>query len=100
MDSLSCFLKTTRMRVESISSWATWLFKCANPILEYLSMTTSCNNYVCYTALIALKARDTCLWYLDSSCTRHMIGNKPLFKTLFEGKIDTITFGDGSKSII
>ena len=29
-----------------------------------------------------------------------MIGNKGLFKTLFEGKIETITFGDGSKSVI
>ena len=29
-----------------------------------------------------------------------MTGNKALFKTLFEGKIGTITFGDGSKSVI
>ena len=29
-----------------------------------------------------------------------MTGNKGLFKTLFEGKIGTITFGDGSKSVI
>ena len=29
-----------------------------------------------------------------------MIGNKGLFKTLFEGKIGTVTFGDGSKSVI
>ena len=29
-----------------------------------------------------------------------MIGNKALFKTLFEGKIRTVTFGDGSKSVI
>ena len=28
-----------------------------------------------------------------------MIGNKALFKTLFEGKIGTVTFGDGSKSV-
>ena len=26
--------------------------------------------------------------------------NKALFKTLFEGKIGTITFGDGSKFVI
>ena len=31
---------------------------------------------------------------------QHMTGNKALFKTLFEGKIGTITFGDGSKSVI
>ena len=29
-----------------------------------------------------------------------MIGNKALFKTLFEGKIGTVTLGDGSKSVI
>ena len=77
-----------------------WLFKCANTILEYLCITTCCNIYVCYTALTALKACDTCLWYLDSGCSRHMTGNKVLFKTLFEGKIGTITFGDGSKLVI
>ena len=58
------------------------------------------NNYLCYTALTALKARDSCFWYLDSGCSRHMTGNKGLFKTLFEGKIGTVTFGDGSKSVI
>ena len=29
-----------------------------------------------------------------------MTGNKGLFKTLFEGKIGTVTFGNGSKSVI
>ena len=29
-----------------------------------------------------------------------MIGNKALFKTLFKGKIGTVTFGDGSKFVI
>ena len=58
------------------------------------------NNYLYYTALTALKARDSCLWYLDSGCFRHMTRNKGLFKTLFEGKIRTVTFGDGSKSVI
>ena len=29
-----------------------------------------------------------------------MIGNKGLFKTLFEGKIGTVIFGDGSKFVI
>ena len=58
------------------------------------------NNYLCYTVLTALKARDSCLWYLDSGCSRHMTGNKGLFKTLFEGKIRIVTFRDGSKSMI
>ena len=29
-----------------------------------------------------------------------MTGNKGLFKTLLEGKIGIVTFGDGSKSVI
>ena len=68
--------------------------------LEHLGIITCDDNYLCYTALIALKACDSCLWYLDSSFSRHMTGNKALFKTIFEGKIGTITFGDGSKYVI
>ena len=68
--------------------------------LELLGLITCDNNYLCYTALIALKAHDSYLWYLDSGCSRHMIGNNGLFKTLFEGKIRIVTFGDGSKSVI
>ena len=67
---------------------------------EYLGIITCDDNYVCYTALTALKTHDSCLWYLDSGCSRHMTGNRALFKTLFEGKIGTVTFGDGSKSVI
>ena len=68
--------------------------------LEHLGLITCDNDYLCYTALIALKACDSCLWYLDSGCSRHMTGNKGLFKTLFEGMIGIVTFGDGSKSVI
>ena len=68
--------------------------------LGLLGLITCDNNYLCYTALTTLKASDSCLWYLDSCCSGHMIGNKELFKTLFEGKIGTVTFGDGSKSMI
>ena len=68
--------------------------------LEYLGIITCDDNYLCYIALITLKSRDSCLWYLDSGCSSHMIGNKALFKTLFEGKIGIVTFGDGSKSMI
>ena len=28
----------------------------------------------------AFKVMDTCLWYLDSGYSRHMIGDRPLFK--------------------
>ena len=68
--------------------------------LKYLGIITCDENYLCYTDLTALKARDSCLWYLDSGCSKHMTGNKALFKTLFEGKIGIVTFGDGSKSVI
>ena len=68
--------------------------------LRLLDLITCDNDYLCYSALTALKACDSCLWYLDSGCSRHMTGNKGLFNTLFEGKIGTVTFGDGSKSII
>ena len=33
--------------------------------LEHLGIITCDDNYVCYIALIALKTRDSCLWYLD-----------------------------------
>ena len=68
--------------------------------LELLGLITCDNNYLCYIALNALKAHDSCLWYLNSGCSRHMIGNKGLFKTFFEGKIGTLTFGDGRKFVI
>ena len=68
--------------------------------LEHFGLITCDNNFLCYIALTTLKARDSCLWYLDSGCSRHMTRNKGLFKTLFEEKFRTVTFGDGSKSII
>ena len=68
--------------------------------LGLFGLITRDNNYLCDTALTALKACDSCLWYLNSGCFRHMTGNKGLFKTLFEEKIGTVTFGDGSKSVI
>ena len=68
--------------------------------LEHLGIITCDDNYVCYTALIALKACDFCFWYLGSGCSMHMTRNKALFKALFEGKIGTVTFGDGRKSVI
>lgn len=68
--------------------------------LEYFGIIICDKNYLCYTALTALKAHDSCLWNLDSGCSKHMTGNKGLFKTLFEGKIGTVTFRNGSKSVI
>ena len=100
MDSIVFPLHSIRLKIECVLSQTKWIFKCANPILNFLGITTCCHNYVCYIVLTALKVSDTCLWYLDSGCSRHMTGNKALFKTLFEGKIEIVTFGDGSKSVI
>ena len=46
------------------------------------------------------KVMDTCLWYLDSGCSRHMTGNRSLFKVFKSKKGGNFTFGDGSKSQI
>ena len=96
MDSLKFFL----LKIQLVYFWILWLVACVKSFLEYLGITTCDDNYVCYTALTTLKACDSCLWYLDSGCFRHMTGNKALFKTLFEGKIGTVTFRDGSKFVI
>ena len=47
--------------------------------LGLLGLIICDNNYLCYTALTTLKARDSCLWYLDNDCSMHMTGNKGLF---------------------
>ena len=44
----------------------------------------------------SLKVFNSCLWYFDSSYSRHMIGDKSLFKFLKEKVGDYVTFGDGS----
>ena len=43
-----------------------------------------------------LKVFNLCLWYLDRCCSRHMTGDKSLFKSLKENIGDYVTFGDGS----
>ncbi|XP_041024084.1 uncharacterized protein LOC121264843 [Juglans microcarpa x Juglans regia] len=57
-------------------------------------------RHTCHVAHIALKTRDTYIWYLDSGCSRHMSGDKSLFKTVEEYKCGTVTFGDGGKADI
>ena len=47
-----------------------------------------------------LKVIDTCLWYLDSGCSRHMTRDRSLFKVFKSKKGGNVTFGDGSKSQI
>ena len=88
------------LKFQLVYFWFVSLIAFVKSFLEYLGIITSDDNYLCYTALTALKACDSCLWYLDSGCSRHMTRNKALFKTLFEGKIGTVMFGDGSKFVI
>lgn len=88
------------LKFQLVYFWFVSLVAFVKSFLEYLGIITCDDNNVCYTALTALKARDSCLWYLYSGYSRHMTGNKALFKTLFEGKIRIVTFGDGSKSVI
>ena len=92
--------KILLLKFKFVYFWIVSLVAFVKSFLEYLGIITCDDNYLCYTALTGLKALNSYLWYLDSGCSRHMIGNKGLFKTLFEGKIGTVTFGDGSKFVI
>ena len=58
----------------------------------------SSKHEVCFMMKFAFKVMDTCLWYLDSGCSRHMIGDRSLFKVFESKKGCNVTFGDGSKS--
>ena len=60
----------------------------------------SSKHEVCFMMKSAFKIMDTCLWYLDSNCSRHMTGDRSLFKVFESKKGGNATFGDGSKSHI
>ena len=60
----------------------------------------SSKHEVCFMMKTAFKAMDTCLWYLDSGCSRHMTGDQSLFKVFESKKGGNVTFGVGSKSQI
>ena len=60
----------------------------------------SSKQEVCFMMKSAFKVMDTCLWYLDSGCSRHMTKDHSLIED-FKSKNDRyVTFGDGSKSQI
>ena len=60
----------------------------------------SSKHKVCFMMKSAFKVMDTSLWYLDSSCSRHMTGDRSLFKVFESKKGGNVTFSDGSKSQI
>ena len=60
----------------------------------------SSKHEVCFMMKFAFKVMDTCLWYLDSGCFRHMTGDRSLFKIFESKKGGNVTFGDESKSQI
>ena len=60
----------------------------------------SSKHEVCFMMKSAFKVMDTCLWYLDNGCSRHMAGDQSLFKVFESKKGGNVTFGDGSKSQI
>ena len=88
------------LKFQLVYFWFVSLVAFVKSFLEYLGIIICDDNYLCYITLTALKARDSCLWYLDNGCSKHMTGNKALFKTFFEGKIGIVMFGNGSKSVI
>ena len=60
----------------------------------------SSKHEVCFMLKSAFKVMDTCLWYLDSGCSRHMTRDRSLFKVFESKKGGNVTFGDRSKSQI
>ncbi|XP_022872986.1 uncharacterized protein LOC111391932 [Olea europaea var. sylvestris] len=57
-------------------------------------------NLKCFVAHVAYKAQNTCMWYLDSACSRHMCGNNALFSTFDDCNGGVVTFGDGATAPI
>ena len=57
----------------------------------------SSKHEVCFMMKSAFKVMDTCLWYLDSDCSRHMTGDRFFFKVFESKKGGNVTFGDGIK---
>ena len=57
----------------------------------------SSKHEVCFMMKSAFKVMDTCLWYLDSGCSRHMTGDRSLFKVYESKKGGNVTFGDRNK---
>ena len=65
-----------------------------------ISTDLSSKHEVCFMMKSAFKVMDTCLWYLDNGCSRHMTRDRSLFKVFESKKGGNVTFGGGSKSQI
>ena len=65
-----------------------------NTIPTYLSS----KHEVCFMTKSTFKVMDMCLWYLDSGCSRHITGDRSLFKVFESKKGGNVTFGNWNKS--
>ena len=65
-----------------------------------ISTNLSSKHKVCFMMKSIFKVMDTCFWYLDSGCLRHMTGERSLFNVFESKKGGNVTFGEGSKSQI
>ena len=63
---------------------------------KFLFEGQECLSHACLFVHTSLKVFHSCLWYLDSGCSRHMTGDKSLFKSLKDKVSNYVTFGDGS----
>ena len=64
---------------------------------KFLFEGQECLSHACLFVHTSLKFFNSCPWYLDSGCSRHMIGDKALFKSLKEKVLgDYVAFEDGS----
>ena len=57
----------------------------------------SSKHEVCFMMKFAFKVMDTCLWYLNSDCSRHNTRDQSLFNIFESKKGVNVTFGDWSK---
>ena len=63
---------------------------------KFLFEGQECLSHACLFVHTSLKVFNSCLWYVDSGCSRHMTGVKSLFESLKEKVGDYVTFGDES----
>ena len=61
---------------------------------KFLFEGQECLSHACLFVHTSLKVFNSCLWYLNGGCSRHMTGDKALFKSLKEKVGDYVTFGD------